>query len=89
MEDSHWACPIKADLSYRFRPSVLNFSGTAGVLLGTRLLDPARVVLLLTAGVESRPGRCDDGNTSNTDACRNSRVNASCGNAFIWEGVEQ
>ena len=37
------------------------------------------------AGVE----QCDDGNTSNTDACTNACKNAVCGDGFIRAGVEQ
>jgi cysteine-rich repeat protein len=31
---------------------------------------------------------CDDGNTSNTDACLNTCENASCGDGFVQAGVE-
>jgi cysteine-rich repeat protein len=33
--------------------------------------------------------QCDDGNTSNNDACLNTCVNASCGDGFVRSGVEQ
>jgi cysteine-rich repeat protein len=32
---------------------------------------------------------CDDGNRSNTDACLNTCVDATCGDAFIRAGVEE
>lgn len=36
------------------------------------------------------PGEeCDDGNTSNEDACLNTCVDATCGDGYIWVGVEQ
>jgi large repetitive protein len=31
---------------------------------------------------------CDDGNTSNNDACLNTCVAASCGDGYVWTGVE-
>ncbi len=35
------------------------------------------------------PGEdCDDGNTDETDSCLTSCVAASCGDGFLWEGVE-
>jgi cysteine-rich repeat protein len=32
---------------------------------------------------------CDDGNTSNTDACTNECECAECGDGFVWTGMEQ
>jgi cysteine-rich repeat protein len=40
-------------------------------------------------GVVDPGEECDDGNTSNTDACLTTCVNAACGDGFVWEGVEQ
>jgi cysteine-rich repeat protein len=31
---------------------------------------------------------CDDGNASNADACLNNCTNASCGDTYIWAGIE-
>ncbi len=36
------------------------------------------------------PGeQCDDSNSDNTDACLNNCQNASCGDGYVWAGVEQ
>lgn len=36
------------------------------------------------------PGEaCDDGNTVNEDACTNSCERNSCGDGFVWDGVEE
>jgi cysteine-rich repeat protein len=31
---------------------------------------------------------CDDGNTSNTDACTGACMAATCGDGYVWDGVE-
>jgi cysteine-rich repeat protein len=33
--------------------------------------------------------QCDDGNSSNSDACLNTCLPASCGDGFVRTGVEQ
>ena len=38
--------------------------------------------------VRNGPEECDDGNTSNTDACLNTCVNARCGDTYVQSGVE-
>ena len=40
-------------------------------------------------GIVDASEECDDGNTSNTDACLNSCVAASCGDGYVWSGVEE
>jgi len=39
-------------------------------------------------GVQEGNEECDDGNGDNTDACLNTCVVASCGDTFVWLGVE-
>ena len=38
--------------------------------------------------INSADEECDDANDSNTDDCLNTCVDASCGDAFVWEGVD-
>ncbi|MEK7137574.1 MAG: DUF4215 domain-containing protein, partial [Patescibacteria group bacterium] len=40
-------------------------------------------------GVVEAGEQCDDGNTSNTDACLNSCVSAACGDGFVRTGTEE
>ena len=40
-------------------------------------------------GMRDEGEDCDDGNTSNSDACLNTCVMAQCGDGFVREGVEQ
>jgi cysteine-rich repeat protein len=40
-------------------------------------------------GIPETGEECDDGNLSNTDACLASCHNATCGDTFLWNGVEQ
>src|SRR6185503_11106889 len=40
-------------------------------------------------GIPEAGEQCDDGNASNTDACLNSCVTATCGDGFTRAGVEQ
>lgn len=40
-------------------------------------------------GILSAWEECDDGNTSNTDACLNTCVAATCGDGHTWEGREE
>jgi cysteine-rich repeat protein len=40
-------------------------------------------------GVVEAGEACDDGNSDNTDACLNTCQPASCGDGFVWAGVEQ
>lgn len=39
-------------------------------------------------GIVTTGEACDDGNTSNTDACVNSCANATCGDGYVWSGHE-
>ncbi len=39
-------------------------------------------------GVIETGEACDDGNTSNTDACTNACLAAVCGDGFVWAGTE-
>ena len=40
-------------------------------------------------GVVEAGEECDDGNSSNSDACLNTCLSASCGDGFLWAGVEE
>ena len=40
-------------------------------------------------GIPEAGEQCDDGNFDNTDACLNGCLNATCGDGFVWAGVEQ
>jgi cysteine-rich repeat protein len=40
-------------------------------------------------GIPEPGEQCDDGNFDNTDACLNTCQNATCGDGFVWAGVEQ
>ena len=40
-------------------------------------------------GIPEPGEQCDDGNLSNNDSCLATCVNATCGDTFLWNGVEQ
>lgn len=40
-------------------------------------------------GIVNGNEQCDDGNNSNNDACLNDCTNASCGDGYLWFGIEE
>ncbi len=40
-------------------------------------------------GIEDSDEQCDDGDTSNTDACTNDCEDAFCGDGYKWSGIEE
>ena len=40
-------------------------------------------------GTVEFPEQCDDGNSDDTDACLNNCRNATCGDGYLWAGVER
>lgn len=55
-------------------PGVCRGGVCAGIRCGNGLTEPGE--------------ECDDGNTSDTDACLTTCRNAACGDGFVWEGAE-
>ncbi|MFC1656167.1 DUF4215 domain-containing protein [Patescibacteria group bacterium] len=63
---------------------------SASIPVPVKIDEPPKIVNPIVCGDgELETGeQCDDGNTSNVDACLNSCLNASCGDGYVRTGVE-
>ncbi len=67
------------------RAPLSTFTMTAGELI----LYAKWVAWTCGDGTVTTGETCDDGNTSNTDACLNSCQSATCGDGYVWSGHEE
>ena len=63
-------------------------SATSAEVLTTLGGVPDAAMIECGNGVREGTEACDDGNGDNTDACLNTCVVASCGDTFVWQGME-
>jgi cysteine-rich repeat protein len=59
------------------------------LIIGGATVDCGFSVAACGNGIVEAGEACDDGNADNTDACLDTCAAASCGDGYVWDGVEE